>query len=111
MTVIVRLLKVTFPPASLYCRVNVLFEPAVIATADTVLACCWAGVTALLDDWKDVAVLSLAAKVVVPLIAKLRKPAVAPPDGAIRAVTTTRTSVVDELLNVTAGLGEQPVIP
>jgi hypothetical protein len=64
-----------------------------------------------LADWKDVAVVSLAAKVVVPLIAKLRKPTLLPPAGAIRAVTTTRTLVVVELLNVTAGLGEHPVVP
>jgi len=30
--------KVTVPPDSLYCRVKVLLEPAVIASVDTVLA-------------------------------------------------------------------------
>jgi hypothetical protein len=69
MIVIVRFENTTFPPDSLYCKLKMLFEPAVIEIVETVLAWTWIGVTAAADEITTTAVLSLAATLLVPVIA------------------------------------------
>ncbi len=69
MTVIERFEKDTLPPDSLYCKVNVLLEPAVMVIVDTVLACICAGVDPAFEVIKIAAVVSVAGMALVPLTA------------------------------------------